>query len=505
MPSARFLLAICFVMLQCSGVLNRRMLNSASAPQPADEFSVQTSRHRSEKGEQEDLSRLLSCHADKNEFLKHLISHKVRILNKPDKLSGKCGEEWAKFGTCCEVGSLIRYAEAQSKSLLDSTTTFSSDIKKLINCTLEGSSSLTQQITAELAAEEDTSDKPQGDKDAPKKPEQETDRKLLLGVGKGAFKMFAKFTMTRVREMASIVSMLKTNIQPFFESQNKCISKLNAIRSSSLCNTCSARSQVFFTQGKIRMSLDDCKQVIGECKSYWSTLLKNVDSLESVKEVIEEIREKEQENTEMFKGKHHSNLLKWIEENKLKEHLSKCADDDACDGTVAADLCASLISIRQKDPLMTTSSHSFENRIKKTSSIFRYTNIYLSTRKTRTDVAAMAQRKAVSLMSSMFRSSTSSSTASIAPRLSTSTVRKLIGLSDHHSHHYLTAEAPTSPLPSAVTPLPAPDDSLKPSPPPQKPLFRTSNPEVTVIPNSSLNYSTLDRGSTVMNLQYKMP
>ena len=507
MLSARFVLAISFSI--CLGLIDCRHHSSVNSPGLAGKYSVQTERPRSGETNEDELVRLISCKNDKNSFLKHLISHKVRILSRPDKLSGMCGEEWAKFGTCCEVESLVSYAEAQSKSLLESTSTFSTDINKLINSTLEGSSQLTKKITDELKSEPEEAPQPEATPNSPEQPEEEEPRSLLLmgSRPRSIFNRFAKFTMSRIKLMASVVKMLKTNLIPFFAAQTKCITKLNQVRSSSLCNTCSARSQVFFSDGKIRMGLDDCKQVIDECKGYWSTLLKYVDSLESVKEVIEEIREKEQDNTEMFKGHQHSNLLKWIEENKLKEHLGKCLSEENCGDKVAGELCASLISIRRKDPLMTTSSKSFENRLKKTNSIFAYTKIYLNTRNKQTQVAENAKKRVVSMFSSMFKSAAIAPATPVARNSMTPMARKL-----HHSNHETKKHSALPDFPASAVnsdlmaqPFPSQFDSLKSSPQPEAKVFGNTNPEVSVIPDSTPNLSTLSSGSTVINLSSKFP
>jgi len=245
--------------------------------------------------------------ANKNPFLEGLKAKGVVIFNTPQANFRKCGTEWTNFKTCCDESTLTTYAEEDRKAILGLTAQMQDEV------------STVEKALTSIKNNDPTSKLPNQDS-----PLKKAINKFLDVVG----------------------TMLRGEIgRPAFV---RCNTRLADFRSASLCNTCSGRSQRYFSQdGRAYVSLKDCRLVVDDCTATWSTMINVVDAVKSLKLFVEEIKRIDPKfNEDTFKNT--ENLDSWIKDTQIREHLQNCKSNSnaSCDDNNAIAICQNLVTFQ---------------------------------------------------------------------------------------------------------------------------------------------------------------
>lgn len=267
----------------------------------------------------------VGCFPEKNEFLQSLAQDRVGLLSKPQKIE-KCGEEWSRFGTCCDTQSLDRYVKEMNGRIESARKGFLSDVVALSRDIQGQIDILTKHVSEKVL----------------------TDEKLIASVNKV------------VSSISASKATLDTILQTFEAHQNECLAMQLQFRSGSLCGICSGRSLAFISEGKAIISLEACKSTIQTCDNYWRQLIDIIDIIDNVEADLKKVKELSGVNDDIFKSPKHKELLTFIKQANLRSFLKSCEVTQNCHEKAAMGLCSTLMTIRKSDPLTKQSIESLE-------------------------------------------------------------------------------------------------------------------------------------------------
>jgi len=240
--------------------------------------------------------------ATKNPFLAVLKSQGVTIYSSPQVGSQKCGKEWASFGSCCEESTLINYVNNDQQTVLN----------RFLNIHMEYI-----------------------------KFKGRMDKQIL----KSSTQIQADLKDVQAQSKA-ILSNLED--QGFYT----CPDTLSRVRSSGLCDTCSGRSERYFTADKFaQLSLWDCKAVIDSCSMPWKVMANMVNMISQLTDILQKYK------ITISGADIRADVIKqtvsWLKEIELEKLLTDCncsATKCDCKPDNAKKLCDNLISLA-KDPI----------------------------------------------------------------------------------------------------------------------------------------------------------
>lgn len=175
-------------------------------------------------------SRTAGC-ANNNSQIILLQKENVVLLQTPSFATTSCGEEWRRYGTCCDsktLGLAVNLDRDQIKALNMSIAQKLVKIEDLLSPTIE---SMRYVLTNPLSPPYDS-------------------RALLVAPENDPF--------TGLQARSAL------NISAVF---SKCWSHMTTVRSASVCTACSGRSQVFFKQKNLLLTDTACTGVIDSCFS----------------------------------------------------------------------------------------------------------------------------------------------------------------------------------------------------------------------------------------------
>ena len=237
--------------------------------------------------------------ATKNPFLAALKSQGVTIYESPQINNEKCGNEWKQFGSCCEQSTLVNYAQQDYTDLFNRFNNIHLEYMKFKG-----------RMDKEILKQKDSV------------------KKELENIQKEAKAIFTK-----------------VNEQGFFS----CPDILAKVRSSSLCDTCSGRSERYFTTDKYaQLSLSDCKTVIDGCSLPWKIMAEMITMMSKLTVILKkhdititgaDIRDDNIQKTESW--------LKEIELEKLLKDCNCSANKCDCKPDNAKKLCDNLITLNK--------------------------------------------------------------------------------------------------------------------------------------------------------------
>lgn len=169
----------------------------------------------------------------------------LSLLSVPNKSTGKCGNEWSTFGTCCKVDQLEALATKDRQLITTSADLFAQEYAFMIDLVRN---KIYQPLTNVLS---------------------EINLKPSLAVVYGlnstekAKLVFLKnspvMQFFRMGEATSLIETFKKELM-------KCWNFQAGLRSKALCSTCSANSARFFNNSLGLASLATCNQLITECQ-----------------------------------------------------------------------------------------------------------------------------------------------------------------------------------------------------------------------------------------------
>ena len=189
-------------------------------------------------------------------YIQNSKAEKVNLLSKPVLDSNHCGDEWRKYGTCCEVQSLITYAKMEHTHIKRYSDRVIADFEKFEHVVAEVFTWLMR--LAHLPTENCWF------KDAIKSA-----GSLLKSPSVISF--FNKFLPNEV-----------INYALFSQNTKKCWEFVAKARTASLCGVCSARSNGFFRDGKGLIDESSCFTYMSECHQSMELLIDFVEALEGL-------------------------------------------------------------------------------------------------------------------------------------------------------------------------------------------------------------------------------
>ena len=198
---------------------------------------------------------------DKNPFLQALKGRNVTIYDAPYNISDSYGDEWKKFGSCCEVNSIKKYAlldKANIQAAANRSVNILKNYYRFWKVIFNGCEANDENILVSVL-------------------------KDICGTIKKQFRkniVFENFKKeVRQSKRQDIIS----------EDFNKCWLHMAMIRSNSLCSTCSGRSDSFFSKGKALVTEQTCHSIIENCRSSFEVLTLFIRGFSHILEKMREV------------------------------------------------------------------------------------------------------------------------------------------------------------------------------------------------------------------------
>jgi hypothetical protein len=267
-----------------------------------------------------------TCDFD-NSYTRHLKANKVKLFPKPLLFNpGKCGNEWPLHGTCCNVKSIDQYDVMQryaAVQLLDKSVQQVEKMSLAVTQYLQGFKSY-------LANEK-------------------LSEKKALYVENGSKNLLQEQKIELSTRMLSILEPIRNWLWlhelPMIRNQETCVRKLQNVRSSSVCFSCSGRAHLFFTGNSLNVHEDTCRDLIKECSNSWWYLINYLDQINRFNRAISEI-EAEAGITMKNSVGLTKELLNWADENHLRSNLVRC-HNGSCEFQIAKSICENFVSIEK--------------------------------------------------------------------------------------------------------------------------------------------------------------
>ena len=281
----------------------------------------------------------------KNPIIRMLHDKKVKIFNSPKKTTATartCSWEWDKHQTCCNATSLRAYAVRDIKKLETAVNRVSTNMQKLFKGLHTRSKRIQTSFQRARLQESKLLDRIQKDADG----------KLAKSLTK-ALERSRKFKEAEV----DLATFQKVVDQKFSEhkfsasSRNDCFERSKAIRTSSLCASCSGDSARFFLQGRALISMDDCKTTITKCGDVWTKSVEMIDTVAVAQRIIRYLKSIYPDDVlPAFPKGDIDTMTKWMGGTQIKEHLAVCSKDVAsCPALSAKVLCEAFISVEDRE------------------------------------------------------------------------------------------------------------------------------------------------------------
>ena len=202
-----------------------------------------------------------------NPYLNHLKTQSVEVFSTPRApLKPACSSDWETHGTCCDVDSLIEYANRDKHQILTALQRLKESYFKITKAMLPifqfGSQS-----------------------DSPQQPKPATS---LAGIFVEKFKQLTQ-TDSNLSSAQMKYYPLIQNVSAsshFNQTSDACWATMIKYRSSSLCPTCSGDTTQHFFKDKGVITYEVCQTVLDMCGFSNNKLFYVIRALQESKEVI---------------------------------------------------------------------------------------------------------------------------------------------------------------------------------------------------------------------------
>ena len=278
--------------------------------------------------------------ARKNVFLGKLAKNGVRIFQYPQRNGQKCQAEWESHLTCCETSSLEKYAIHDSGNIRD----YMDQLVKEIKLAAYSLVLFVEKV-----------------QDFESYPVTWVKFKRLDTIEK-----IANFSKTEelkrslgqdLIELREFVDELTEITKTFSSVQSKCANRMNSMRSSSLCFTCSGRSEVFFSENKAILDMKDCTNFIHDCFDAWTMLIQIMNGMKRGRDIVESVKFYYPDISYPYKGFAISKLIDWMENLGIQNDISLCKSKASlCDYETKKNICENILNLEEKTYL----ENSFE-------------------------------------------------------------------------------------------------------------------------------------------------
>ena len=256
-----------------------------------------------------------------NQLAFHLRLKKkgVSFSDKPQFGQPKCGEEWHKHGSCCQLDSLLRYIKRDSGNIEEYQNIMKTEVMK-------AKTSLSSFLNSNI--------------------------KLKYGRLKRKKRKAAKKIKGHLpgwkSDMQMLVVFIDSIADRFSEVQTKCGQKMNELRTNSLCSTCSGRSPVYFSGNRAILSLRTCSDFIDQCYDAWTMLIRLTNGLVHGKQIVDNVRKLNKGIIYPYHGDAIRRMVKWMKDLKLEQALVSCQGSaQKCTPMVKKFICENTLSLEK--------------------------------------------------------------------------------------------------------------------------------------------------------------
>lgn len=238
----------------------------------------------------------------------------VEILPHPQSSPSQlCASEWQAHGSCCSTQSLRKFGLKEKVSFLKTmaTATFQlSDTVKILHSSLQDFEALKKVMATEGTKQELVDDLTE-------------------------FVRFVHSDLLQVTQNA--------------EQDKVCIDVTQKMRSATLCYACSGRSQLFFSDQRARISLQDCVTTIKDCSSTWLKLLSLVEGLGTAERIVTALGKYYPTEFAQIKMELALPIKKWVLALKTRPEIRRCLKNPETDcPQIAKGVCENLIVLHSK-------------------------------------------------------------------------------------------------------------------------------------------------------------
>ena len=262
----------------------------------------------------------------KNPFLIGLRKKAVMIHQQPQKEPAICAGEWQSYGTCCEIKSVAEYAARdagdvktyveqliEEMDILKITVINIMDTLKSINNIYDRSASI-EFKTAEVKA------------------------KVL----------FLRSLNSKIDDVRAVFNTIVQIEDEMRKQQTRCATKMNRMRSSALCTTCSGRSQEYFYLGKAAVSEASCNEFVEDCFDAWTMLIQIMNGMKKGVEYSNEIKAVFQSFPLPMSTVSLQSFEDWMLATHLDSNIRACGASAAtCTQTTRNSICDNVLNLLQ--------------------------------------------------------------------------------------------------------------------------------------------------------------
>lgn len=278
---------------------------------------------------------LSACRSARNPFLALIASEGVKINPKAEQNKESCIGEWNTYGNCCEVASLKKFYEDKKKSMEETAVKFEAEAQSLVE--------------SYHTAEKNTNDViHRAEKPKQTRRLQQTGWYTQMKANGGSKSQLLLEVRKKAANLGLFASKISELLPQLTKQRPACISQLTLIRSASLCNMCSGRSEDFFRDGKLMVKMSTCEAVLESCHGYWKLLIEALDYMRSAQQVLDNLQsvEKDSEVTST------DYLYTWLGECKILESFKSCQSLTTCAEESKLNICGALVNIKKTLPMI---------------------------------------------------------------------------------------------------------------------------------------------------------
>ena len=261
----------------------------------------------------------IAC-VNKNPLVGMLINQGVKTYQTPKKVETPvCKAEWSLHNTCCQPESLVAYGESDTKKVDTSIDAIHLKVKKILNYAKKHQKEVIRMY--------------QSKSKLGKLAKFKTDLE-------GFISRLDDYTeKTRPKQQGTFLSVSQAR-------RARCFQLIKNVRTSSLCYTCSGRSDYFFLQGRALISMPVCRKVVEECAGVWKTSMRLFRALLHGQSLSRHFRPGFVKRQLNFADEHKSHLSDWIGSVHIQEPINNCSSDmNSCSNNDAKKLCERFLSL----------------------------------------------------------------------------------------------------------------------------------------------------------------
>ena len=260
---------------------------------------------------------------NKNAFLVNLHRSNVTIFATPQASTEFCNGEWNVFGTCCETSSLKEYAKRDMGNIggfLDRMESENKHLREAVVLLIDVLASVSDQIQ----------------------------KSAITNVSTTILDSIKQSVPSWKIKMQEYLGFMRDIERKFKHVQTKCAIEMNSLRSSSICTTCSGRSELFFFKGKILIDQPTCHLFVDKCYDAWTMLIQIMNGMKRGRDIVDKLRPIRPYLQFGYKAPALEKIQNWIEETLLAKSVREChRRGDRCSDRTEKVICENVLNLNK--------------------------------------------------------------------------------------------------------------------------------------------------------------